>query len=130
MTIEFEYDHGIKSLNVAFKGKFHPGEVTREWSLFFEEEFLGTGYNIFVDLNQAQLSEIPMEEVDELTQIFSRVYPASERPSRKVAIFAPDLLPFGLARAYEGMAIGTIEQTKTFRDIGEAKAWMTDGDTQ
>lgn len=129
MPVTFDYCHEYRYLLVTYAGKMAPGEIIEAWADFVKNGFQNLGYNTLVDLSGADLSAVPMAEVEKLTELTARVHDDNGIAAIKVANYAPTTLPFGMARAYEGMSVSAAERIRVFKDLDEAKAWLAREDT-
>lgn len=97
---------------------------------FFEGEEWIPGQNELVDFSKANLSKITSYDMRRLANYSREVYEKHDIYDVKVAVYAPEDLPFGIARIYEAIAYNSPENLMVFRNIEEAKAWLKESKKQ
>ncbi len=106
---------------LAFSGKLLDQDVY-EGCLEFYDTVWKPGEPYLTEVSQADASDISVGVLQKLAEL------AAERnaghPQAKVAVFAPQDLPFGLARMYAALARSRPGEVQVFRNRDEAVDWM------
>ena len=105
------------------------GAVTDEEMLeVYRQTYLGPewvpGMQELVDLGGADLSALTTGGLERLSQFAMSVFETRGPFEMRTAIYAPQDLPFGLARQYQVMVDDSPEQLRVFRDRSAALAWL------
>jgi hypothetical protein len=96
--------------------------MLNDYRAFFASSDWVPGHNELVDLCDADLSKVTPGGLRDLASIVKQIF-QSKDVSPKVAVYAPNDLPFGLARMYSVPA-EDFETQMVFRDLNEAMVWL------
>ena len=107
-----------------YEGTISDEEVLNAYNDFFQGKEWRPGLNELADLSDANVSLITNQGISRLVELNKRVFKAHNIDSVKTAVYAPEDLPFGLARMYSILAEDSPENIDVFRDFFEAKSWI------
>jgi len=107
-----------------YEGRISYAEALDKWKNFLEGKEWVPGQNEFVDLSKAQLNEVTVEDLMNLASYIEDIYIKNSIEKIKVAVYAPNDLPFGIARMYSAYADESPELVHVFRDKEEAIRWL------
>jgi hypothetical protein len=126
MPIAFSSDEDTTFVLMTYVGRLSDEEFLTAWEGYYESSQWTPGLNELNDLSQTDLREITTDGIRRLAEVANTVHASHGVSSVKVAIFAPDPLPYGLARMYGAMASESPELIRVFRGMDEARSWLTD----
>lgn len=122
----------IKSDNYfvcKYFGIINAAEVLESWENFLQGNEWIPGLNEFTDLSETNFKGVKDNDVIQLIHYIERVYKENHIASTKVAVYAPNDLPFGMARMYSIYADDSPELIHVFRDKEKAKKWLVNENT-
>jgi hypothetical protein len=105
-----------------FEGTITDSIMLEDFRAFFASSDWVPEHNELADLSEADLSNVTPDGIKGLASFIKLTF-QSKGISPKVAVFAPNDLPFGLARMYSVPA-EDFETHMVFRDLNEAKLWL------
>lgn len=126
MPITFSVNQKDGYFNSKFAGKVSDGDLLASWRRFCESGEWTPELNLLVDLTESNLSGVTLDGIQDLSNYIDSFIKKHSVPFYKVAIYAPNDLPFGLSRMYEATADYSSREIKIFRDLSEAKLWLFD----
>ncbi len=122
ITFSINYDEGY--LIATYTGKISDEELLDSWKELYDGDNRIVGLNILDDLSQADVTSVTADGIKRLASYASAVYAMHKIHSVKNAVYAPDPLPFGLARMYDAMAMESASSIEVFQSIQEAESWL------
>lgn len=109
----------------SFSGPISDAEFLDSYRAFFQSPAWQPGMNELADLEHADFQHVTSQGLRELQDFTARFLEANHGEVSRTAIYAPGDLPFGMARVYAAMAEGSPEMLGIFRDLTEARLWLT-----
>lgn len=117
-AVSVDVDEAQRLIRVAVIGPLTES-VLFEWTRVLKAiPQFQEGYAAFVDLSGITTTEVSSEAVVAFAQ-------AAHQDNNRVAIFAPNIAAFGIARLYEIIADPTESRVRVFTDEGLAFEWLT-----
>ncbi len=113
-------------LTITFSNKISDQEILTAWKDFHESDRWIPGANELNDFSQADFSEITNAGITNLADYFKSIQDKINMEPSKIAVYAPKPLSYGLARMYDVLGPETTEPIKLFKDLQEAKSWLTE----
>jgi len=107
-----------------YEGRITNDEALDEWKKFLEGEAWIPAQNELADLSRAQLNDVTVEGLTNLANYIESIYTKNNIEHKKVAVYAPNDLPFGIARMYSAYADESPELVHVFRVKEEAIQWL------
>lgn len=126
MPITFTVNNTDRYFVSSFKGIVTDDELVNSFVEFYESEQWTPGMNELTDLSEGDASLITTDGLQKLAIATEQIFVKNEVKYSKTAVYAPKDLAFGLSRMYEVMIDESPEHFRVFRDIDEAKRWLTD----
>ncbi|WP_455375273.1 hypothetical protein [Kaarinaea lacus] len=126
MPITFTVNNADKYFVSSFKGAVTDDELVNSFIEFYESEQWTPGMNELTDLSEGDASQITTKGLQKLAVVTEQIFLKHEVKYSKTAVYAPKDLAYGLSRMYEVMIDESPEHFCVFRDIDEAKKWLTD----
>ena len=122
MSIEYGHDRERKLLLLVMKG-----DVSDDDLLFYAEKAVAdpdidAETNDYIDLSgvtSTSVTSAGLQRMNAALEQGGRV-----RHSGRMAIYAPDDVPFGLARMFQAYREGTPIEVRVFRQADEAREWI------
>ena len=111
----------------TFSGTVTDAELLSRYKSFMQSKDWQPGMNELVDMQQASMGQLSSAGLRQL-QEFVEEFLSARNAAMRTAIFAPNDLPYGLARIYSALADSSPELIKTFRDREEARLWLDQPD--
>ncbi len=124
MTIKFSVNHDDKYVVIKFTGQITDQELFDAYAKFYRRDEWFPSLNQLTDLSQADLTDITASGLQNLAYHVEQIYRQHIVSSARVATFAPDPLPFGLARMYIGMTGKIPRRFHVFRNLQDTKDWL------
>jgi hypothetical protein len=106
-------------------GSITDTEMLDDYGRFFASDEWIPGMNELADISETDVAQITKDGVKDLAGLIEGIFRQHETFPR-VAVYAPNDLPYGLSRMYSVEA-ERFESIKVFRDLDEARAWLRDG---
>lgn len=125
MPITFEVDKPHGYFVSSWRGRLTASELRRTYLDFFDSGRWTSSLNELVDLRHIDASALTTDEIMLFSKWSKTVYADRGITTTYTAIYAPDDLPFGLSRVYEGWAEGSPENIEIFRSLEAARNWVT-----
>ena len=125
MPIEFTIDSKAGYFVSRYFGNVTDEELIPAWAEFFEQGGWTPGLNELADLSQADLAAVTTDGVRQLAVFTESAYQKRNIVSVLVAVYAPDPLPFGLARVYDAIAVDSPESLRIFKLRTDAERWLS-----
>ena len=122
MRISFDVNHDESYYKVKWQGRINNVDLVNAYRSFFESREWVPGYDSFVDLSEFDASNITANGVLSLASLVKETF-ASHNINPKIAVYAPQDLPYGLSRQYS-VGVDSIESHEVFRDKNEALKWL------
>jgi hypothetical protein len=111
-----------------WEGRIHAHELIPAFEALMRQDDWKPGLNELADLSAADASGLQARDFLRLAAWATEQHRKEGVTGVRIAVYAPENLPFGLARVYE-MA-GEAEDlatTRVFRSLEEAEAWLKEG---
>ncbi len=125
MPITFSVDPEGGYYIAKFIGKVSNKELTDSWQNFYESGKWIPGLNALGDLSESDLSEITLKGLRYFTDYIDNINKIHHTLFYKLAMYAPDDLPFGISRMYDAVLDDSSKEMKIFKDIKEAEFWVS-----
>ncbi len=120
MPIHFDVDRERGYFLSTWQGDIADEMILDSYYCLYEgQEWLPT-LNELADLSQANMARVSPDCLRTLADNVAAKFKELGIPSSKTAVYAPNDLPFGLARLYEAHTNQSPEILKIFRDFNEA----------
>lgn len=100
MAITFKTDLSKDYFICQYEGRITDAEALDAWKNYLEGNTWKPEQNEFADLSKAQFDEITVEGLMRLARYIERIYKENNIEQKKVAVYSPNDLPFGIARMY------------------------------
>mgnify|MGYP006299911201 CR=1 FL=1 len=126
MPITFEVNHKDNYFISHFKGVVTDAELLRSFVAFYKSHQWTPGMNELTDLSEGDGSQLTTDGLIKLATATKEIFQKKGVKHTKTAVYAPQDLSFGLSRMYEAMIYDSPEDFRVFRNIDEAKKWLTD----
>lgn len=107
-----------------YVGAITNDELLDTWREYNERPDANAGLNELADLREADMRAVTSEGIRALSSQTKHFLNANDVLRRKLAIVAPEQLPFGLSRMYEALMADPRQTVHVFKDIEEAVAWL------
>lgn len=133
MAIDFTTFPDENYFLTTFSGTVTDAELLSRYQAFMHSEQWQPGMNELVDVAQGELTQLSSAGLRQL-QEFTEGFLGEQATAMRTAVYAPDDLPYGLARVYSALAETSPELISIFRDREEARLWLdqpeSDTDTE
>lgn len=120
MTYKIQEDSGQSLITVSFTGSVDDGELLR----LMDEVYNLSSYKVsdqFIDFSQIKTYAVTPNGLVNYAQVAKdRPERAPAKADRKIVLYAPDDLTFGMARLLATVASNSGITLEVFRDISEA----------
>jgi hypothetical protein len=124
MPLKFSINHDDGYFVVEYIGRITDDEALNSWEEFLQGDDWAPGLNELTELSRSDLSKVTANGIRNLATYIERVYKKHNVISVKVAIYAPNPLPFGIARIYSVFAENSPQNIRIFDDIHKAESWL------
>ena len=124
MPIIFSMNHDDGYLEIKYKGQISDSEMLSAYKSYFGSDDAIPVLNGLTDLSEADLTNLSSGAIKELADYIIHSYKKSGITSLKSAIYAPNLLEFGLSRMYATISYETPQDIKIFKDREKAIQWL------
>jgi len=124
MPIELSLDRSRNRLVATYTGRVTDEELLSAWRRYYEGGDWAPGVPELNDLSAADVTAVSSSAIQALAEYVTEFLQARNAGPVKVAVYAPDALPFGLGRMYEALASASPESVGVFRDLSQAEAWL------
>ena len=128
MPITFSMNHDDGYLEIIYKGQISDSEVLSAYKSFFGSDNGILTSNGLTDLSEADLTNFSNDAIRELADYVIRLYKNTGNTSLKIAIYAPELFPFGLSRMFQALSYETPQGVEIFKDREKAIQWLRQAD--
>lgn len=108
-----------------YVGAITDDELLASYTAFHEGNDWIPGLHELADLSEANMKQVTQEGLRCLASYVKAVYLKHGLLAIKTAAFAPNDLPFGIARVYEAVSSESPVCLQAFRDVNDAKLWVT-----
>lgn len=105
------------------RGAITDAGMLDDYRRFFAGDEWIPGMNELADLSEADVTQVTIDGVNKLAELIEGIFQQHDILPR-VAVFAPNDLSYGLSRMYSVKA-ERFESLKVFRDLIEARAWLS-----
>jgi len=122
MPIEFEHDRERNILVVAMRGDISDDDLVAYARLAVEDPEIDAETNDYIDLaglTSTSTSSGGLRRMEVVLEKGGRI-----RNTGRMAIHAPDDLPFGMARVFQAYRDGSPIEVRVFRTEAEARRWI------
>jgi hypothetical protein len=124
MTIKFSVNHNDGYVLATWTKQVTDKELFGAYVDFYQGDEWNPTFNELSDMSQADTTDITSVGLQSLAYFSERMQKQYKLFSWKVAIFAPNPLPFGLARMYAGMTDKLPRRFHIFTNLQDAKDWL------
>ncbi len=125
MTIKFSVNHDDKYVVMKFTGQITDQELFDAYAEYYRRDEWFPSLNQLTDLSQADMTDVTASGLQNLAYHVEQIYRQNIVSLARVATFALDSLPFGLARMYKGMTGKIPRRFRVFRRLKDAEDWLT-----
>jgi hypothetical protein len=98
--------------------------LVSDYELFFDSDMWTKGLYEFTDLRNPKILNISEQGLINLGHFVEKLFADRGIEEYYTAIYAPNPLPFGLARMYQAFTEDNAEVSQIFRDYTLAKDWL------
>ncbi|MBN2280507.1 MAG: hypothetical protein JXQ65_08005 [Candidatus Marinimicrobia bacterium] len=122
MPINFKVIPEKKLISIKWVGRITGSMVLESFKNFHHANGWSPYYNELVDLSEAELTDITKFTIMEFKQFIETVLSQNDH-KKKVAIYAPNSLQFGISRSFSTQ-IEDLQYIQVFKKLEEAKQWL------
>ena len=125
MPIRIVMNHEAGYFVSHYKGAITDADLLNDWKSIINSGDWTPDTNELADLSEADLNSLTHDGIKALAYYFNEI--ATENSvtyMKKIAIYAPNTLNFGLARVYSAFAHSSSQYIKFFREQEKAVQWL------
>ncbi|WP_136805589.1 hypothetical protein [Desulfosediminicola flagellatus] len=127
MPIEFKSHKSENYFLSKWSGKIYDSDMIEGYKSFFESDDWVPGMWELADLSEVDFTSISPEGLINFNQFTKSWYKANNIRKTQTAAYCPDDLQYGIVKTYETLSKDSPEIVRVFRDLNEAKNWISRG---
>ena len=109
-----------------FTGKVTDDEFLDSYKEYYNNEHWIPLLKELADFSECESPLLTTGGLDRLANYIKALFIERGITTFQTAVYAPNDLPFGIARIYEAMTIGSPESVMVFRQLNEAISWLNE----
>lgn len=124
MSIDFKFCKEDGYVIFMYNERFNNTELLAAWKNLYENSDWSPGLNELIDCSRVNGTDVTNDGLRSLAKYTKSIFSKYSIRSKKVAIYAPKDLSFGMSRMYQAMSDDTIETVRVFKSMQEAMSWI------